>query len=75
MKACRGHVQEREQAPPGKPALRAVLQRLADCEPVDGVPGVPCVWRIRPQWRQKYSLPQELPPDLVRVLTPEMHTG
>ena len=60
-------MQEREQALPSKAALRAALQRLADCEPEDGVPGVPCVWRVRPQWRQKYGLPQELPPDLVRV--------
>lgn len=67
---CRSHIvhlQTREQPLPGKLALRSALQRMAKCEAVDGVPGVPCLWRVRPPWQQRFDLPQDLPPDLVSL--------
>ncbi len=55
------------QPAPARQQLRGALQRLAECEAVEGVKGLPCLWRVRPPFAQKYGLSQELPRDLVSI--------
>lgn len=49
---------------------REWMNAVAYAEPVTGVPGVDCLWRLHEYFREKYDLPSELPEDLAESLRP-----
>jgi hypothetical protein len=49
---------------------REWVNAVAYAEPVNGVPGVDCVWKLHEFFREKYHLPSELPEELAETLRP-----
>ena len=57
--------------PPQAPChtvLRSFLTAAATCEPLIGVEGVPCVWRVLSELAQKHGLSEQLLPELVSTI-------
>lgn len=52
---------------PSEAVLRSFVAAAAECEPLSGVEGTPCVWRVRPALAQQHGLPERLPQALVRA--------
>ncbi|KAK9824389.1 hypothetical protein WJX72_009931 [[Myrmecia] bisecta] len=58
----------RKKSPLSRAVLSTWLQEVAVCEPVQGVKGVPCLWKAHPELEEQYDLPDMPPPDLEEKL-------
>jgi hypothetical protein len=51
------------------------LRVAASAEPVTGVAGVECLWRVSEYFRRQYDLPEALPAELAETLRPARHAA